>query len=136
MCAVCAPLAHGLAAASFRAGLDSVLGALACAAVPAILFRQDAIGGGDVKLLAAIGALLGARLGLEAEMWAFLCSLPFLVAILRRQRQGKAPTVSELRFGPAVFVGVALALARQFVFLSGPLGGWSSALLCLPAQAS
>lgn len=63
-------------------GLSSIAGALICVFVPAILYRQDAIGGGDVKLLAVIGALLPPRsvhhslefLGLEAEMYSFFAA--------------------------------------------------------------
>jgi len=76
-------LAHHLAgrAAVFEGG-SSLLGAIACVIVPAILYRQDAIGGGDVKLLAAIGALLPPNrgpnglqfYGLEAEMYSFFAA--------------------------------------------------------------
>ena len=37
----------------------SLAGALVCGLVPYLLFRQGTMGGGDVKLLAALGALGG-----------------------------------------------------------------------------
>ncbi|MEY2932425.1 MAG: hypothetical protein RL033_3174 [Pseudomonadota bacterium] len=57
-------------------GLGSaVLGALLCLAVPYGLFhasRGSAIGGGDVKLFAALGALLGPIAGLGVELSSLL----------------------------------------------------------------
>src|SRR4051812_4776591 len=46
-------------------GAFSLGGAFACLLVPALLYRQGAIGGGDLKLLAALGALLQTQLGVE-----------------------------------------------------------------------
>ena len=46
----------------------SLIGLFGCGIVPYLLFRNDAIGGGDVKLLAALGAVGGLQLGLEAEL--------------------------------------------------------------------
>ncbi len=66
-----APLAYGVLAGS-SAALMSVMGALVCGFVPALLFRKGALGGGDVKLLAALGALLGLGLGLEAQLLGFI----------------------------------------------------------------
>ena len=65
--------AHGASASdAVQSGGAALFGALACAVIPLILYRQDAIGGGDVKLLAGLGAILGWRNGLEAEV-LFLC---------------------------------------------------------------
>lgn len=52
-------------------GGAAVVGFLACGAVPLLLYRLDGLGGGDVKLLATLGALLGPTLGLELSFGAF-----------------------------------------------------------------
>ncbi|HEX7478382.1 MAG TPA: A24 family peptidase [Polyangiales bacterium] len=62
-----APLVHGLVSGPGALG-GSFLGAVLCAAVPALLFVRGGMGGGDVKLFAALGALLGTQLGLEIEL--------------------------------------------------------------------
>lgn len=62
---------HGLRAGLVAAGL-SLLGALICGLPPFIAFIKGSMGGGDVKLLAALGAILGPRLGLDAEFYAFV----------------------------------------------------------------
>lgn len=63
------------------AAVASVLGALLCGAVPYVLFRRDAIGGGDVKLLAAIGAVVGAGVGLEGELFAFALAAAWALVV-------------------------------------------------------
>ncbi len=53
----------------------SFLGLVAAGGVPWLLHRGTkgvGIGGGDVKLFAALGALLGATVGLQLELLAFL----------------------------------------------------------------
>lgn len=135
-----APLAHianGLAhhmtgrMALFEGG-SSLLGVIACVIVPAILYRQDAIGGGDVKLLACIGALLQPRLGLEAEMYSFFAAGLIAPAFLayegklfrtikntallavnpllpkKKRRQVEPALLTWFRFGPAIFLGTGL----------------------------
>ena len=54
---VLAPAAFALFV-SPGAALVSIAGIFICGLVPYLLFRQDAIGGGDVKMVAAIGGLL------------------------------------------------------------------------------
>jgi len=51
-----------------QALIVSLIGIFGCGIVPYMLFRSDAIGGGDVKLFAALGAVGGLQLGLEAEL--------------------------------------------------------------------
>ena len=132
-----APLAHlvstllqgrGMQAAVESAGF-SVLGALACAVVPLALYRSGAMFGGDVKLLAALGAILRPLAGIEAEFYAFLAAAFFAPARLayegklmqvlgnaislvanpllpkHRRRQISPEMMTLMRFGPAIFVG-------------------------------
>lgn len=136
-----APIAHFaaplLTGRSLEAGVEaagsSVLGALACAAPPMLLYRMSngkAIGGGDVRLLAAIGAILHPMAGIEAEFYSFMAAM--LIAPARmawegklfrvlgntlalainpllprhRRRQISPEMLTSMRFGPAVLVGV------------------------------
>jgi len=55
--------------------LGSPAGALVSAGLPLLLFGRGKVGGGDVKLFAALGALLGVRLGLTVEALALLGAL-------------------------------------------------------------
>jgi len=65
----------------------SIAGAVVCSIVPLMLYRQGAIGGGDLKLLAAIGALLQVFNGVEAQMYGFFAAA--LVAPARLAYEGK-----------------------------------------------
>ncbi len=111
------------------AALSAVLGLIACAVVPLILYRAGGIGGGDVKLLAVIGALVGPSWGLEAEFYSFGALLLYAPARLaydgrllrtvsnsmalianpllpKDKRRSIAPELmASFRFGPAVLVG-------------------------------
>lgn len=120
-----------------RALAAGVLGALATAAVPLVLYRFGGIGGGDVKLLAALGIALGPLYGIETELYAFAVMLlyapvrlcyegtllrtlgastallmrPFMPAA-RRVAPAERPLTS-FRFAPAVFVATLLTAALQ-----------------------
>ncbi len=121
----------GSTAAGSEAGV-SIAGALLCAAVPVLLYRQNAIGGGDVKLFAALGALCQPMIGIEAEMYGFLAAA--LIAPVRLAYDGKLlrtlknafyvalnpmmpkakrqeiepEAMSWFRLGPAIFLGMVL----------------------------
>ena len=135
-----APIAHfavtvaanrPLSVAAQAAGF-SVLGALVCVIVPYVLWRAGGMGGGDVKLLAALGALLRPTVGIEAEFYAILIAAilaggrlawegkllrvlgntltivinPFLPA--KKKRTISPEMMTWTRFGPAIFAGTAL----------------------------
>ena len=119
----------------------ALLAALVCALVPLVLFGLQAIGGGDVKLFAACGALAGTRLGLEiqllgyalATIWA-LCVLAYrgalwatlaraLGLLLRplqpRCRQPPAlAAMSSVRLGLPILAATALLLSGELVGLA------------------
>jgi prepilin peptidase CpaA len=109
----------------------SALGALLCILVPAFMYWRGAIGGGDLKLFAAIGALCHPMDGLEMETYAFIAAALIAPAKLAYSGQlfqtlgrslalvtnpfRKAENRKEIppemmtwfRLGPAIFVGAA-----------------------------
>jgi prepilin peptidase CpaA len=113
----------------------SALGIVLTSVVPFLLWKKNAMGGGDLKLLVAMGSLLGPFLGLQLQMYSFLAALVLaparlayqgkLLATLKntgtmvanpfrsKERRVQLPqaALAEFRFGPAVFLGaVATAL--------------------------
>jgi prepilin peptidase CpaA len=68
----------------------SVLSAAGAAVIPALLSRSGGLGGGDVKLFAAIGASSGFLAGLYAQTYAYVFAMVqamFLVARRNKIRQ-------------------------------------------------
>ncbi len=136
---VLAPIGHMARALRGGAAMDiaareggfSIGGAIVCAIVPLMLYRQGAIGGGDIKLMAAIGAMLQTLLGIEAEMYGIVSAVLLAPAQLAYQGKllssiqntfkiglnfflpkDKRSAVNEsaltwFRLGPALFLGVA-----------------------------
>lgn len=111
----------------------SLLGVIFSGIVPFLLWKKNALGGGDLKLLLAVGALLGPMLGLQVQLYAFLIALVIapaqlayhgrLLGTLRNagamalnpfrpaaRRVVLAPAaLSEFRFGPAIFLAAAVS---------------------------
>lgn len=71
-----APASYGLAFGIEHA-LHSLVAAFLGGLVPYLLFRSGAMGGGDVKLFGALGAVLGfdLLLGVEIQLAAFVAAL-------------------------------------------------------------
>jgi prepilin peptidase CpaA len=128
-----APLYFGIAAGVGGLG-SSILGLCVCGLIPFLLFTRRAIGGGDVKLFAAIGAMAGVRSGIETELlsmivvaiyslgrlawdgtltrtltnsiWLLLnCVLP-----RARRRQIRPELMASVRMGGAIFIASLWAL--------------------------
>jgi prepilin peptidase CpaA len=97
-------LASGLATALWQRGavglVGAVVGALACAVVPGVLFSRGAMGGGDVKLLAAAGALVGPVVGLEVQCTAYVATALYVLVV----------AVARGRLGARVVAAAALCL--------------------------
>lgn len=121
----------------------SLLGLALVGAVPMLLYRAGGIGGGDVKLLATVGAVLGPYMGLETELYAFSLTLLYAPARLiwegkllasmrtmgqlavaplipRRLRKPRvaAAELTSFRFGPAIFLGTVLVVVLRLSSLT------------------
>lgn len=77
-------LEHGMKEDAARFGFtsvsDSAIGLLASGGIMIVcfvFFGDDKVGGGDVKLIAMIGAFLGVYRGLEALLWTFVLGAVF-----------------------------------------------------------
>jgi prepilin peptidase CpaA len=138
------PVAHfgwGLATRGLHAGLEgagwSLAGAALCGVVPWLCWRAGTFGGGDVKLLAAVGALCLPKLGVSIEFDAMIVGAVFafgrlawdgrllrtLGASLRlavnpllpkaKRRVASVEEMTPMRFGPAIVGGVILCALFQ-----------------------
>lgn len=119
----------------------ALLGAVACGLVPFLAWKKGEMGGGDVKLFAAIGALVGPSFGFDVEARAFTLSLlvlfPYrllrhralgvalrnvrigLVNVLRKQDAKEpyltGPKLPPVILAPAIGIAFALTLLQQGV---------------------
>ena len=131
-----APLAHALQAGPGALG-GALLSALLCAAVPLLLFARRAMGGGDVKLFAAAGALVGLHAGLTLQLLSYALAtllamgwlvqsgelLPMLGRALRllagmfsaraRRAAPAAAALTSVRLGVSVFIADAVLLIAR-----------------------
>lgn len=130
--------ATGGAHDAFRGASFAVLGAVLCAVIPLMGFARGEMGGGDVKLFAAIGALAGPSLGFDAQAFAFAFALLVLwpwrlvragalrqVArgmwtklrarlLLRPPPSSSAPVaVAPVVLGPTILIGLCAAIVRH-----------------------
>lgn len=113
----------GLAGHAYGGGLPGGLWALSgiAAALPLLLlYAARAFGAGDIKLLMAVGALMGPGFLLWTLLGAiFAAGLLALVSVLRRRRFTLPPPAkaSRMPFAPAVAVGAAFAVAHLHLWL-------------------
>jgi Flp pilus assembly protein protease CpaA len=61
---------------------DSVIGLLVCGGLMLVCFVLLKIGGGDVKLIAMLGAFLGWEVGITAMLWTFVLGSAGAVIVL------------------------------------------------------
>lgn len=95
--------------------LFSALGMAVCALLPALLYAWKSLGGGDLKLLVAIGACLGPRVGFELQAYAYvLGSLYALVKVVYRGTLWKTAVGSGVGlFNPLLPRGMRRALPAE-----------------------
>jgi Flp pilus assembly protein protease CpaA len=108
---------HALTGGMKGAGF-SLLGAAMCVVLPAIQFARGDMGGGDVKLFAAVGAMVGPSVGFDAEAITFALALLVLwpYRLVRAGWRGKTVKVAPVILGPVIFVGLLLSMARHGAF--------------------
>jgi prepilin peptidase CpaA len=88
---------------------ESLAGLAACGGLMLVCYVLFGIGGGDVKLLAMVGAFLGVERGLEALLWTFVLAACLGIVAL------------AWKVGPARLLARAV---RQAVWVLR-LGGWA-----------
>jgi Flp pilus assembly protein protease CpaA len=87
--------------------LDLCLGLLLGFAAGLLLFRVGALGGGDVKLLSSLGAVLGLQAELGVLFYtAVIGAALAVVALFRRQR--------EYPYVPAIALGLLTFILRWY----------------------
>ena len=98
----------------------AALGSLSGFSVFLVFYLLGGMGGGDVKLMAGFGALLGAGRLLEAALWtAMIGGLLAMIVIAAgaiRRRLSKAPRAAGPQFipyAPAITVGVWMSLVPR-----------------------
>jgi prepilin peptidase CpaA len=92
-------------------------GAAACGTLPFLAWRKGEMGGGDVKLFAAIGALMGPTLGFDVQATTF--TLAFLVLFPYRLLRHRALGAALVN----VSIGLRNVMRRpeaRVAYVSGP----------------
>lgn len=134
---VIGPVGYGLVF-GIEAVFAVVVGVLVCSIVPLLMFRLGGMAGGDVKLFAAIAALVGPDIGIEGEFLAFVVAGIYSLGRLtwdgklfrtlantsalvlnpvlpKRMRRTAAPELREtLRLGGAIFAGLLISVLGRF----------------------
>jgi prepilin peptidase CpaA len=134
---VIGPIGYALAF-GFEAFFAVIVGILVCSVVPLIMFRLGGMAGGDVKLFAAIAALVGPDVGLEGEFLSFVVAGIYSLGRLtwdgklfrtlgnamalgvnpilpKRLRRTVTPELREtLRLGGAIFAGLLISVLGHF----------------------
>ena len=94
---------------------SSVLGLVAGFGVFFVFYALGAMGGGDVKLMAGFGAVLGWSRIWEASLWTaavggLIALAAILVSLLRRKKREKGSGSDAIPYAPAIALGSWLAL--------------------------
>jgi prepilin peptidase CpaA len=123
LAALAAGLVYQVSQHGVWGALYSLIGAVAGFAVFLVFYVFGGMGGGDVKLMAGFGALLGASALFEAALWTAGCgglmALGVLAwrALVRRLRPARAglneKASDSIPYAPAIAVGVLLTILSR-----------------------
>ncbi|MBS1831174.1 MAG: prepilin peptidase [Acidobacteria bacterium] len=115
-----AAVAGGVCASAWMDGWgglgSSLLGTVLGFLVFLVFYLLGGMGGGDIKLMAGLGAILGAGRMLEASLWTAGIGGIFAVlalgwnALLRR---GSQPESAHIPYAPAITLGAWLSLVPK-----------------------
>lgn len=109
----------------WRGSLSGLAGTVVGASAFLVFYLMGGMGGGDIKLLASFGAMLGSMRVLEAALWTGACGGLFAIGAigvsairhsLRRRRspaESAPATVGSIPYAPSIALGVWLTLASQ-----------------------
>lgn len=104
----------GLACQGIHKGWTGAAAAMAGAAagggVFLVFYLLGGMGGGDVKLMAGFGALLGAGRLVEAAFWTALMGGLFAAGVLGLAAVRKRQQTKSIPYAPAIVAGVWLTL--------------------------
>ena len=132
----CSAFAAGVVLQTIEGGWrglgEALLGTVAGAGVFLIFYLLGGMGGGDVKLMAGFGAVLGVKRLLEAALWTAGCGglLAALVVAVSQVREisrrkhsagaeegnsasGRRPRADSIPYAPAIAAGVWLSLVPK-----------------------
>jgi prepilin peptidase CpaA len=114
----------------WRGGVSALLGAVTGFGVFLIFYLLGGMGGGDVKLMAGFGAVLGVSRLLEAALWTAACGGVFAavaiglsalrgwVRVWMKSERGAGAAVARrplksIPYAPAIAAGVLLSLVPK-----------------------
>jgi prepilin peptidase CpaA len=137
---VIAPLSYGVVQ-GWSGLASSLLGLVLCGATPYLMYARGGMGGGDVKLFATLGAIAGAKLGIEIELLAFIVASIYALGRLvwegkmvrtllntfwllanvflppPRRREIRPELMATIRIGAAVLAAAILAVYLEYPML-------------------
>lgn len=112
----------------WRGAGSALLGTLAGAAVFLVFYLLGGMGGGDIKLMAGFGAVLGVKRLLEAALWTAGCGGLLALAVIGARALGKLwrsrkaagtaaagepERAASIPYAPAIAAGVWLSLVPK-----------------------
>lgn len=134
---VAGPIVYGIAL-GVEGFLGSIIAIVVCGVVPLLMFRVKGMAGGDVKLFAALAAICGTGLALEAQVLSLIIGSIYALGRLtwdgklfrtlsnalflsvnpilpkRLQRAPNPELLAKLRLGGAIFAGLLLVCVGRW----------------------